>query len=47
MAGAPDDPIDKITIDLRSGGAFGTVMISDGGGEYTMRAVYVEADPTC
>jgi uncharacterized protein YndB with AHSA1/START domain len=38
-------PIGKITIDLRPGGVFETVMISDdGGGEYTMRAVYVEVD---
>jgi uncharacterized protein YndB with AHSA1/START domain len=38
-------PIDKITVDLRPGGAFETVMISDdGGGEYTMRAVYVEVN---
>jgi uncharacterized protein YndB with AHSA1/START domain len=38
-------PIDRITVDLRPGGAFETAMISDdGGGEYTMRAVYVEVD---
>jgi uncharacterized protein YndB with AHSA1/START domain len=36
-------PIDKIIVDLRPGGTFETVMISDdGGGEYAMRAVYVE-----
>lgn len=38
-------PLDKITVDLRPGGVFETVMISDdGGGEYTMRAVDVEVD---
>ncbi len=37
-------PIDKITVDLRPGGVFETVMVSDGGGEYTMRAVYDEVD---
>jgi uncharacterized protein YndB with AHSA1/START domain len=38
-------PIGKITVDLRPGGVFETAMISDdGGGEYIMRAVYVEVD---
>ena len=38
-------PIGGITVDLRQGGVFETAMISDdGGGEYTMRAVYVEVD---
>jgi uncharacterized protein YndB with AHSA1/START domain len=32
-----------ITVDLRPGGVFETVMVNDGdGSEYTMRAVYVE-----
>lgn len=32
-----------ITVDLRPGGAFETLMVSDsGGGQYQMRAVYVE-----
>lgn len=36
-------PLDGITVDLRPGGAFETVMVSDAdGGRYTMRAVYVE-----
>jgi uncharacterized protein YndB with AHSA1/START domain len=38
-------PVDKIIVDLRPGGAFQTVMVSDdGGGEYPMRAIYVEVD---
>jgi uncharacterized protein YndB with AHSA1/START domain len=37
-------PIDKITVDLRPGGVFETVMIGGDGGEYTMRAVYVAVD---
>jgi len=38
-------PIGKITVDLWPGGVFETAMISDdGGGEYIMRAVYVEVD---
>ncbi len=38
-------PVGRITVDLRPGGVFETAMISDdGGGEYTMRAVYVEVD---
>jgi uncharacterized protein YndB with AHSA1/START domain len=36
-------PVDGITVDLRPGGAFETVMVNDAdGGRYTMRAVYVE-----
>jgi uncharacterized protein YndB with AHSA1/START domain len=36
-------PIGGITVDLRPGGAFETVMVNDGdGSQYTMRAVYVE-----
>jgi uncharacterized protein YndB with AHSA1/START domain len=36
-------PIDGIRVDLRPGGVFETVMVSDAdGGQYTMRAVYVE-----
>jgi uncharacterized protein YndB with AHSA1/START domain len=36
-------PLDGITVDLRPGGAFETVMVSDADGtRYTMRAVYVE-----
>jgi len=36
-------PADGITVDLRPGGAFQTVMINDAdGSRYTMRAVYVE-----
>jgi uncharacterized protein YndB with AHSA1/START domain len=36
-------PVDGITVDLRPGGVFETVMISDAdGSQYTMRAVYVE-----
>lgn len=37
-------PISKITVDLRPGGAFEAVMIGGDGGEYPMRAVYVEVD---
>lgn len=37
-------PIGGITVDLRPGGAFETVMIGGDGGEYAMRAVYVEVD---
>ena len=39
-------PIGGITVDLRPGGVFETVMIDDGGGggEYIMRAVYLEVD---
>ena len=36
-------PIDGITVDLRPGGVFETVMVNDADGStYTMRAVYVE-----
>jgi uncharacterized protein YndB with AHSA1/START domain len=36
-------PIDGVTVDLRPGGVFETVMVSEAdGGQYTMRAVYVE-----
>ena len=36
-------PVDRITVDLRPGGAFETVMVDDAdGSEYAMRAVYVE-----
>jgi uncharacterized protein YndB with AHSA1/START domain len=36
-------PVDGITVDLRPGGAFETVMVSDSdGSSYTMRAVYTE-----
>jgi uncharacterized protein YndB with AHSA1/START domain len=39
-------PVANITIDLRPGGAFETVMVNDETGEeYAMRAVYVEVDP--
>ena len=38
-------PLDRITVDLRPGGAFETVMVNDSdGGEYTMRAVYTEVE---
>jgi uncharacterized protein YndB with AHSA1/START domain len=38
-------PIDNITVDLRPGGAFETVMVSQAdGSQYPMRAVYVEVD---
>jgi uncharacterized protein YndB with AHSA1/START domain len=36
-------PVDGITVDLRPGGVFETVMVNDtDGSQYTMRAVYVE-----
>jgi uncharacterized protein YndB with AHSA1/START domain len=36
-------PLDGITVDLRPGGAFETVMVNDAdGSRYTMRAIYVE-----
>jgi uncharacterized protein YndB with AHSA1/START domain len=36
-------PVGGITVDLRPGGAFETVMVSDAdGSQYTMHAVYVE-----
>jgi uncharacterized protein YndB with AHSA1/START domain len=35
--------VDDITVDLRPGGAFETVMVNDAdGSQYTMRAVYLE-----
>ena len=38
-------PLDGITVDLRPGGVFETVMVNDAdGSQYTMRAVYVEVD---
>jgi uncharacterized protein YndB with AHSA1/START domain len=39
-------PVDGITVDLRVGGAFETVMVNDNDGStYTMRAVYTEVTP--
>lgn len=38
-------PLDGITVDLRPGGVFETVMVGADGSRYTMRAVYVEVDP--
>ncbi len=39
-------PIDNITIDLRPGGVFETIMVNDAdGAEYPSRGVYVEIDP--
>ena len=39
-------PLSGITMDLRPGGAFETVMVNDSdGAEYPMKAVYVEIDP--
>jgi uncharacterized protein YndB with AHSA1/START domain len=36
-------PLDRITVDLRPGGAFETVMVNDSdGNEYRMRAVYTD-----
>jgi len=35
-------PLDGITVDLRPGGAFETVMVNAEGNQYTMRATYVE-----
>jgi uncharacterized protein YndB with AHSA1/START domain len=38
-------PVDDITVDLRPGGVFETVMVNDADGStYTMRAVYVEVN---
>jgi uncharacterized protein YndB with AHSA1/START domain len=38
-------PVDKITIDLRPGGAFETTMVDEASGqEYTMKAVYAVID---
>jgi uncharacterized protein YndB with AHSA1/START domain len=39
-------PVENITIDLRPGGAFETIMVNDATGEeYTMKAVFVEVVP--
>ena len=39
-------PIDNITVDLRLGGVFETIMVNDAdGAEYPTRGVYVEIDP--
>jgi uncharacterized protein YndB with AHSA1/START domain len=39
-------PIDGITVDLRPGGVFETVMVNDAdGGRHTMRAEYLEVVP--
>jgi len=39
-------PIGNITVDLRPGGVFETVMVNDtDGAEYPTRGVYVEVDP--
>jgi uncharacterized protein YndB with AHSA1/START domain len=39
-------PIENITIDLRPGGVFETIMVNDAdGAEYPSRGVYVEIDP--
>ena len=39
-------PLANITVDLRPGGAFETVMVNDESGEeYPMKAVYVSVDP--
>jgi uncharacterized protein YndB with AHSA1/START domain len=39
-------PVDNITVDLRPGGAFETVMVNDENGEeYPMKAVFVAIDP--
>jgi uncharacterized protein YndB with AHSA1/START domain len=38
-------PLHRIVVDLRSGGAFETVMVNEvSGSEYRMRAVYLEVD---
>ena len=39
-------PLDNITVDLRPGGVFETIMVNDSdGAEYPSRGVYVEIDP--
>ncbi len=39
-------PIENITVDLRVGGAFVTIMVNDADGEeYASRGVYTEIDP--
>jgi uncharacterized protein YndB with AHSA1/START domain len=38
-------PVENITVDLRPGGVFETIMVNDSdGAEYPMRAVYVEVE---
>jgi uncharacterized protein YndB with AHSA1/START domain len=38
-------PVDRITVDLRPGGAFETAMVNDADGvEYVMRATYTEVE---
>jgi uncharacterized protein YndB with AHSA1/START domain len=39
-------PIENITVDLRPGGVFETIMVNDAdGSEYPTKAVYVEVEP--
>jgi uncharacterized protein YndB with AHSA1/START domain len=39
-------PIENITVDLRPGGVFDTIMVNDeDGAEYPMHAVFIEIDP--
>jgi uncharacterized protein YndB with AHSA1/START domain len=39
-------PVDGITVDLRPGGVFETLMVNEGdGSQYTMRAVYQDVAP--
>lgn len=39
-------PIENITVDLRPGGVFETIMVNDAdGAQYPSRGVYVEVDP--
>jgi uncharacterized protein YndB with AHSA1/START domain len=39
-------PIDNITVDLRPGGVFETVMVNDAdGAEYPMKGVFVDVEP--
>lgn len=39
-------PLENITVELRPGGVFDTVMINDAdGSEYAMHAVFIEIDP--
>jgi uncharacterized protein YndB with AHSA1/START domain len=44
-AAGTSTPLHGITVDPRPGGVFETIMISDDGGSYTMRAVYAEIVP--
>ncbi len=37
-------PLDGITVDLRPGGAFETVMVNNDGSTYTMRAVFLAVE---